>query len=131
MKATYYSVFYQHLRFTFWVRTRDTQQWTALYCFAFLQFLNVATLYAAVARQLYPYGHRVSIPGVVGCFGVVIYGNYRVLRGNPMFQCPSTIQQQQHRALTAWLVGAYVVLSGLVGAYYLKQMHDVNVVFRH
>ena len=35
------------------------------------------------------------------------------------------------RALTAWLVGAYVVLSGLVGAYYLKQMHDVNVAFRH
>jgi len=131
MKTAYYAVFYQLLRFTFWVRTQDTQEWSALFFFTFLQFLNVAAVYAAVGHELYPYGHRVPIAGVVA-FGILLaFGNYRLLRGNPVFKHPATIHQQKHRPSTAWLVGAYVVLTGAVAAYYLKQVHDVNVSFRH
>ena len=131
MKAAYYSVFYQLLRFTFWIRTQDTQQWSALVFFAVLQCFNALTLYAAVAYQLYPYGHRVSIPGVIGCFVLVVYGNYHLLRGNPVFQQPAAIHQQPQRTTTAWLVSAYVLLTAVVGAYYFTQLHDVNLAFRH
>lgn len=131
MKAAYYSVFYQLLRFTFWVRTPDTQEISALVFLVVFQCLNALTLYAAVAYQLYPYGHRVSIPGVVGFFVAVMYGNHRLLRDNPVFQHPATVHQLPQRPATAWLVGAYVLLTVVVGCYYLKQMHDVNVAFRH
>lgn len=131
MKAAYYSVFYQLLRFTYWVRTPDTQQWSALYFFAVLQCFNALTLYAAIAYQLYPHGHRVSVPAVAGCTVLVIYANHRLLRGNPVFQQPASIHQQPQRTATAWLVGAYVLLTVVAGVYYLKQMHDVNLAFRH
>ena len=131
MKTAYCAVFYQLLRFTFWVRTQDTQEWSALFFFTILQFFNVAAGYAAVAHELYPYGHQVPIAGVVAFVIMLAFGNYRLLRGNAVFQHPATIHQLKHRPSTAWLVGAYVVLTGAVAAYYLKQMHDVNVSFRH
>jgi hypothetical protein len=131
MKAAYYSVFYQFLRFTFWVRTPDTQEWSALIFFAVFQCWNAFTLYAAVTYQLYPYGHRVSVPAFVGFFVAVVYGNYRLLCGNPVFQQPATVHQQPQRPAMAWLVGAYVLLTAVVGFHYSKQLHDVNVAFRH
>ena len=47
-----------------------------------------------------------------------------------MFQHPASIHQQPQRAATAWLVGAYVLFTVAVGAYYFKQLHDVNLAFR-
>ncbi len=127
MKSAYYAVFYQLLRFTFWARVRDTQEWSALFFFSFLQFLNVAAIYAAAAYYWHPYGHRVPIPGVVGIMLLLMFSNYRLLRDDPVFQNPATIHQREHRIATAWLVGAYVVVSALVSIYLLKRIHDVNV----
>ena len=131
MKTAYYSVFYQLLRFTFWVRTPDTQQWSDLIFLALLQSFNAFVLYAPVAHYLSPTAPGVSVPGAVGFYGALVYGNYRLLRSNPVFQHPATVRQQPQRPATAWLVGAYVLLTVLVGGYYLEQMHDVNVAFRH
>lgn len=131
MKKAYNAVFYELLRFVFWVHARDTQEWSALFYFAFLQFLNLFALDSAIEYQLYPYGHRTSIPGVVGFAALLVFGNYHLLRRNPVFRNPANIHQLKHRASTAWLVGAYVVLSVIVGFYFIKQMHDVNVLYRH
>ena len=131
MKTAYYSAFYQLLRFTFWVRTQDTQEWTALYCLSFLLFLNVATLYAVTVHYYFPYGHTVSVIGAVFVFILIVFFNYRVLRHNAVFQNPATIQQERTPASATWLVGVYVVLSFILGAYFIKQLHDVNVAFRY
>jgi len=109
MKKVYNAVFYELLRFVLWVRVRDTQEWSALYYLTFLQFLNLFALYSAIEYQLYPYGHRVSIPGVVGFGVLLVFGNYRLLRRNPVFQNPASVHQLKHRASTAWLVVAYIL----------------------
>lgn len=131
MQTAYYSVFYQLLRFTFWIKVKDTQEWTALLNLSLLLFLNLITLYDAVTQHSYSYGHIVPVPWFVGVFGLVVLFNHRVLLRNEAYRHSATIQKQSSKPVVPWLVAVYVLLSFLFAAYYSKQMHDMNVLFRH
>ena len=118
------------MRFAFWVRTPDTQELTAFLCFSFLLLLNVVTLYAAVTRVWFPDEHRVPVLVLFVTFGGLVCCNYGLLRHNTVFQQPTAIHHQRFRPAVAWAVGAYVVLSCLLGAYAMKCLHDLNLGLR-
>ena len=130
MKSAYHSVFNYLVRFAFWVRTPDTQEWTAFHCLSFLLLLNVVTLYAAVTRVWFPDEHRVPVFGLFAAFGGLVCFNYSLLRHNAVFQQPTAIRHQRARPTVAWAVGAYVLLSCLLGAYAMKYLHDLNLGLR-
>lgn len=86
MGYLYRFLFYKILVFVFWVKTRDTQEWSAMFILSFLICINIGTIYSIVKATFLPSIHLESPINFVLIGSLVMAANYFYFIRNDRFR---------------------------------------------
>jgi hypothetical protein len=129
MNYLYKYLFYKILVFVYWVKTKDTQEWSAMFIVSFLICINIGTIYSIIKVFFFPNLH-LETPVYYVIFGsVVMIGNYLYfIRGGKHIKIGEEFSNEPNskKLISTGLTILYIVLTFFSMYFFGEMVRDVN-----
>lgn len=129
MGYLYKFLFYKILIFVFWVKTRDTQEWSAMFILSFLICINIGTIYSIIKAIFLPSIHFESPINYVLIGSLVMVANYFYFIRNDRFKKIMDEFEKDSIAngfLSTTLTLLYLLISFYCMYYFGEKVREIN-----
>jgi hypothetical protein len=131
MNYLYKYLFYKILVFAYWVKTRNTQEWSAMIIVSILLFINCDTLYSIALLYMVRGSNYLVSPFYNVFFGGIIMAlNYSYfVKDDKYLLIKKEFEKEsvKEKWISTGLVLMYLILTCFSWFYFAEKVRDINI----